>query len=192
MGCIVFFDRDGTLIRDTGYLSDPDKVEPLPGAIEGLVLLSQNGIRLAVVSNQAGLAKGKFDEKQQAAVHARFVDLFGKAGVGFDAVEYCPHHPEGSIDRYRQSCSCRKPGTALADRIMTRLSVPPEWSRWVVGDKMIDIEMGKRIGAATILVATGYGPEERQVCDRSGIQPDAYLSDIKEAACWILSGNRNS
>ncbi len=188
---IVFFDRDGTLINDPGYLSDPDRVEPIPGAIEGLLLLSKNGFRLAVLSNQAGLAKGKFTELQQAAVHERFVELFLRAGVLFEAVEYCPHHPEGIVDKYRKKCNCRKPATGMADRVLDRFPDSASWSRWMVGDKLIDIEMGKRLGARTILVGTGYGTEEQVECHRQGVHPDAYLHDAKEAASWILTDVRN-
>lgn len=187
MDGIVFLDRDGTLIRDTGYLRDPALVEPIPGAAESLRLLAGSGLLLAVVSNQAGLARGKFSEAEQQDVHARFVEMFLSEGVRFDAVEYCPHHPEGVVERYRIACDCRKPSTGMADRALARLSVPPSWSRWMVGDKMVDVEMGKRLGARTVLVATGYGQEEMTRCDRSGVQPDAYLADINEAARWILS-----
>ena len=184
---IVFLDRDGTLIEEQDYLSDPDLVIPIPGAAEGLRLLAENGLLLGVVSNQAGLARGIISESQLDAVHARFVALFREQGVFFDAVEYCPHHPEGIVERYRLECDCRKPATGMAERILSRLSVPPSWSRWVVGDKLIDVEMGKRLGARSVLVSTGYGVEEAERCAERGISPDAYLNDIHEAARWIVS-----
>ena len=188
---IVFLDRDGTLIRDTGYLSDPAEVEPIPGAAEGLRLLAGAGFRLAVVSNQAGLAKGRFDEGQQKAVHDRFVEMFGNLGVRFDAVEYCPHHPEGTVERYRVACDCRKPGTGMAARVLARLSAPESWSRWMVGDKMIDVEMGRRIGARTVLVATGEGAAEFERRDSGFAPPDVFLPDLEQAARWIVSECRN-
>jgi histidinol-phosphate phosphatase family protein len=184
---IVFLDRDGTLIQEQDYLKDPDRVILIPGAAEGLRLLSGQRLILCVVSNQAGIARGKITESQLESVHDRYVSLFAEQGVTFDAIEYCPHHPEGSIDRYRQECDCRKPATGMAERILSRFSVPPSWSRWVVGDKMIDIEMGKRLGARTVLVSTGYGVEEAERCATCGILPNAFLSDIKEAASWIVA-----
>jgi D-glycero-D-manno-heptose 1,7-bisphosphate phosphatase len=184
---IVFLDRDGTLIQEQDYLNDPDRVILIPGAAEGLRLLSEQRLIICVVSNQAGIARGKITESQLEAVHDRFVSLFAEQGVNFDAIEYCPHHPEGSIARYRQECICRKPATGMAERILSRFSVPPSWSRWVVGDKMIDIEMGRRLGARTVLVSTGYGVEEAERCVTCGIVPEAYLSDINEAAHWIVS-----
>ena len=184
---IVFLDRDGTLIEEVGYLRDPSAVRILPGAAEALRLLSRGGFLLAVVSNQAGLAKGRFTEAEMEAVHRRFVSAFGREGVVFDAVEYCPHHPEGAVEPYRLACGCRKPGTELAERILRRLRVPDSCPRFVVGDKMSDVTMGIRLGAATVLVGTGYGNEEKASGERAGIAPDVFLPGIREAAGWILS-----
>lgn len=184
---IVFLDRDGTLIEDVGYNGDPGSVREIPGAAEALLELSRAGYRLAVVSNQAGLARGKFREEQMEAVHRAFVDRFRSRGVVFDAVEYCPHHPEGIVERYRVACACRKPGTGMAERILARLCVPPSCRMWVVGDKMIDILLGKRLHAGTVLVATGYGESERREGERAGQAPDVFLPDVSAAARWILS-----
>lgn len=184
---IVFFDRDGTLIEDTGYLSDPRDVKEIPGAAEGLCRLSREGYALAVVSNQAGLAKGKFGEEQMDAVHRAFVDLFRAGGVEFAAVEYCPHHPEGSVGKYRVACGCRKPSTGMAEKVLALLGKPVSYTIWVVGDKMTDILMGRKLRAKTILVATGYGESERVEGERSGLRPDLFVSGIREAVEWILS-----
>ena len=187
---IVFLDRDGTLIEDTGYPSDPSSVRILPGAALALRRLSENGYLLAVVSNQAGLARAKFTLTQMVAVHQAFLAAFREEGVFFDAVEYCPHHPEGVVEKYRKACSCRKPGVGLAETIIDRLKVPDEYSRWMVGDKLSDIELGVRIKARTVLVETGYGVSERKEGERLGITPDAFLPGMREAATWILSEDR--
>ncbi len=189
---IVFLDRDGTLIEEVGYLRDPAAVRILPGAAEALRTLSEAGYLLAVVSNQAGLARGKFTMAEMEAVHREFVSAFAKEGVVFDAVEYCPHHPEGSVDAYRGGCDCRKPGTGLAERILEALRVPDSAPRYLVGDKMTDVQMGTRIGAATILVGTGYGIEERAAGERSGVPPGVFLPGMREAADWILSQGSGS
>jgi D-glycero-D-manno-heptose 1,7-bisphosphate phosphatase len=184
---IVFLDRDGTLIEEVGYLCDPARLHPLPGAAEGLRRLSSAGYRLAVISNQAGLARGKFTAAEMDAVHREFVAAFRREGVAFDAVEYCPHHPEGTVESYRVACDCRKPGTAMADRVLRNLGVPDACPRWVVGDKMTDVLMGVRLGARTILVGTGYGEREKTVGERLGVAPGAFLPGMREAAEWILS-----
>ena len=184
---IVFLDRDGTLIEDVGYPRDPSAVRVLPGAAEALRLLSREGFLLAVVSNQAGLAKGKFTAAEMEAVHRRFVSAFGEEGVAFAAVEYCPHHPEGVVERYRLVCYCRKPAPGMAERVLKRLGVPASCRIWTVGDKLSDILMGKRLQAETILVATGYGAEAHRESDLLGERPDRYLPSIREAAEWIRS-----
>jgi D-glycero-D-manno-heptose 1,7-bisphosphate phosphatase len=184
---IVFLDRDGTLIEDTGYLSDPLKVREISGAADSLLRLSAKGYTLAVVSNQAGLAKGKFGKEQGEAVHRAFVDLFRAKGVEFAAVEYCPHHPDGSVEEYRAVCACRKPSAGMAEKVLARLGKPASYTMWVVGDKMTDVLMGRSLRAKTILVATGYGISERREGERRGLGPDAFLPSIREAAEWILS-----
>jgi len=187
---IVFLDRDGTLIEEMGYLSDPALLREIPGAAEALNRLDREGYVLAVVSNQAGIAKGKFREDQMEAVHKAFVEYFRARGVEFDAVEYCPHHPGGVVERYRRVCGCRKPAPGMAEKVLQRLAVPPSCRIWVVGDKMSDILMGKRLKAETILVATGYGEKECQEGERLGERPDRFLPSIREAAAWILSGGK--
>jgi histidinol-phosphate phosphatase family protein len=184
---IVFLDRDGTLIEEVGYLRDPSAVRILPGAAEALRLLSREGFLLAVVSNQAGLARGKFTAAEMETVHRRFVSAFGAEGVAFDAVEYCPHHPEGEVEAYRRACGCRKPGTELAEEILRRFRVPDSCPRFVVGDKMSDVSMGVRLGAATVLVGTGYGNAEKASGERAGIAPDVFLTGMREAAGWIVA-----
>ena len=189
---IVFLDRDGTLIEEVGYLRDPSAVRILPGAAEASRLLSREGLLLAVVSNQAGLAKGKFTAVEMEAVHRAFLAAFETEGVVFDAVEYCPHHPEGAVEAYRRACGCRKPGTGLPDGILRRLRVPDSCPRFVVGDKMSDVSMGVRLGAATILVGTGYGNAENASGERAGIAPDVFLPGMREAAGWIVSHGKDS
>jgi D-glycero-D-manno-heptose 1,7-bisphosphate phosphatase len=187
---IVFLDRDGTLIEEVGYLADPREVMEIPGASESLLRLRRGGFALAVVSNQAGLARGRFGEDQSEAVHRSFVSLFRAKGVEFDAIEYCPHHPEGSIQKYRTACACRKPSTGMAEKVLSDLGVPASCTMWMVGDKMTDVLMGRRLRAKTILVATGYGEPERVEGERLGLAPDAFLPSIREAAKWILSGGK--
>jgi D-glycero-D-manno-heptose 1,7-bisphosphate phosphatase len=184
---IVLLDRDGTLIEDVGYLSDPREIREIPGAAESLQRLSDEGFALAVVSNQAGLAKGKFLKEQMEAVHRAFVALFREKGVEFAAVEYCPHHPDGSVEEYRAACGCRKPSPGMAEKVLARLGIPASRPVWIVGDKMTDVLMGRSLKAKTILVATGYGISERKEGERRGLGADVFLPSIREAAEWILS-----
>lgn len=189
---VVFLDRDGTLIEEVGYIKDPADVCILPGAAAALRRLAAEGYLLAVASNQSGLARGKFTRAEMEAVNDAFLAGFRAEDVAFDAVEYCPHHPEGHVAEYGRACSCRKPGTAMAEAVLRRFSVPRSCPRFVVGDKITDILFGIRLGAKTVLVGTGYGASEREEARRRGVAPDAFLPGMPEAADWILSEGRKS
>jgi D-glycero-D-manno-heptose 1,7-bisphosphate phosphatase len=185
---IVFLDRDGTLVEDTGYLADPASVREIAGAAAALSRLSGAGFRLAVISNQAGLARGKFDEAAFRAVHEAFVGLFLAQGVRFDAVEYCPHHPDGIREEYRAECDCRKPGSALPRKVLARYPEEAGKELWFVGDKGIDVETGRSVGARTVLVRTGHGrEEERRLAPPGEGGAEAVVDDIAAAAEHILA-----
>ncbi len=184
---IVFLDRDGTLVEDPGYLGDPALLRELPGAAEALRRLSAGGYRLAVISNQSGLARGKFDEEAFRSVHRAFVDRFLAFGVRFDAVEYCPHHPDAVRPEYRTECDCRKPGSALPAKVLRRFPAEASGRLWFVGDKEIDVATGRAVGAGTILVRTGRGAEEEgRMIEEGAPLPDSVEDDLAGAAGFIL------
>jgi D-glycero-D-manno-heptose 1,7-bisphosphate phosphatase len=145
----VFLDRDGTLIEDVGYLSDPDTVEFIEGAIEGLRALGGLGFALVLVSNQSGIARGLISGEQADAVHERFVSALADKGVELDDVRYCPHGPD-------EGCPCRKPLPGLILDATAALGIDLERS-FVVGDKDADVEAGRRAGCRTIQFGRGGG-----------------------------------
>jgi HAD superfamily hydrolase (TIGR01662 family) len=138
----VLCDRDGTLIVDVPYNGDPTRVEPLPTVSEGLDRLREAAVRLAVVSNQSGVARGDLTEDQVEQVNAEVDRLLGP----FDAMVWCPHGPE-------DGCGCRKPAPGLLARAADLLGVPPERCG-VIGDIGTDVEAATRAGAAGVLVPT--------------------------------------
>jgi len=150
----VMLDRDGTIIRECHYLSDPDQVELIPGAASALRELSRMGLGLVVVTNQSGIGRGLFNHDRLEEIHDRFLELLDAEGVTPDGIYYCPHTPE-------DNCSCRKPRPGLVERASEELDFQPDIG-FVVGDKLCDIELGYRIGATTFLVRTGYGAQEAQ------------------------------
>ena len=138
----VLFDRDGTLIVDVPYNGDPARVEPLPGAAAAVARLRAAGVRVAVVSNQSGIARGLLTHAQVRAVNARVEELLGPLGPW----SWCPHGP---VD----GCGCRKPAPGLILRAAERLGVDP--ARCVViGDIGADVEAARAAGARAILVPT--------------------------------------
>ncbi|WP_419787455.1 D-glycero-alpha-D-manno-heptose-1,7-bisphosphate 7-phosphatase [Pseudodesulfovibrio sp.] len=152
----VLLDRDGTIIYDRHYLSDPEGVELLPGAAEGLRRLIDLGLGLVVVSNQSGVGRGYFDEASVQACNSRMAELLAPYGVTFEGMYWCPHTPE-------EECDCRKPEPGLIQRAARELDFDPAAS-FMVGDKIADMGVGRNAGAATILVRTGKGADHEARC----------------------------
>lgn len=144
----VFLDRDGTLVRDPGYLHNPALVELLPGVAAGLGALAKAGWTLVVVSNQSGIARGLYGPEAFFAVMARIGELLAPHGVRLAASYYCPHHPD-----FTGSCACRKPGVELFERAARDLGLGLR-SSWFAGDKLQDAEPALRLGGRGILVGT--------------------------------------
>jgi D-glycero-D-manno-heptose 1,7-bisphosphate phosphatase len=169
----VLLDRDGTLIQERNYLARVEDVELLPASGRGLRLLSQAGLGLAVLTNQSGLGRGYFDQAALNAVHARLTQLLANEGVVLDGIYVCPHDPD-------DDCGCRKPKIGLAQRAAAELDFDPAMS-FVIGDKPCDIDLGRRLGATTFLVRTGYGSFWERECQHS----DFHVDDVLAAALII-------
>ena len=180
----VLLDRDGTIVREIEYLARPEQLELLPGAVEGMRRLRAAGYRLAIVTNQAGVARGYYTERDVRAVHARLREMLGAQGVDVDAVYYCPHHP-GVPGPYRRDCPCRKPGTGMYERAARELGLDLARSV-VVGDKVTDLLPGIRLGCRTVLVRTGYGQSLLEQGALEGVAVDYVADDLLDAADWIL------
>jgi D-glycero-D-manno-heptose 1,7-bisphosphate phosphatase len=180
----VFLDRDGTLIEEVGYLDRPERVALYPWSIDAIRALNQAGVRLVMISNQSGVARGFFSADTVDLVHRHIAALLAAGGARLDAYYYCPHHPHGSIPEYARACDCRKPGRALVDRAATELGVDPRRS-FTVGDRWLDIALARTIGARGILVRTGYGADEEQR-PPADLSADAVVNNLVEAASWIL------
>ena len=142
----VFLDRDGTLIDDEHYLSDPERVRLRPGAARAVRRLREAGLAVVVVTNQSGIARGMFTEAQYEAVRARLDELLAAQGATLDATYHCPHHPE-----FGEACACRKPGIALFQQAASEHALDLARSAFI-GDKLRDVSPAARFGAQGILV----------------------------------------
>jgi len=149
----VFLDRDGVLIEDVGYLSEPGAVALLPGAAEAVAALRDAGWRVVVITNQSGVARGMLTEARLAEIHARLRELLAVEGAEIDGLYYCPHHPDGDVEAYRRSCDCRKPAPGLLRAAARELEIGLSAS-WMVGDKASDIAAGAAAGCRTVLVGS--------------------------------------
>lgn len=163
----AFLDRDGTVVVERHYLADPANVELVPGAAAALRRLSDAGYHLVLVTNQSGIARGLYTERDFHAVQRRVEELLAAEGVHLDSVQYCPHHPD-----ITGPCDCRKPGTALFQRAATRLGV--DFGRSIfVGDRLKDVLPARVLGGRGFLVRTGYGTlQERDAGDDIDIVND--------------------
>ncbi len=184
----VFLDKDGTLIEDVPYNVDPHKIRLMPGVALGLRALQDAGYRLIVVSNQSGVARGYFAETSLRAVFQRLQQLLAATGVTLSDFYYCPHHPEGTVERYALGCHCRKPQPALILRAARDHDVDLSRS-WFVGDILDDAEAGHRAGCRTILVDVG---SETEWLDGSQRRPDYIAHNFAEAARAILAHHFSS
>lgn len=184
----VFLDRDGTLIEETGYLRDPGLIRFIPGSIEAIRLLNENGLKAVVTSNQSGIARGLLTEEELKAVQESLQNRLSEKGAFLDGFYFCPHHPEEGDPPYRQDCSCRKPRPGLIRMAQQDLGVDPAES-YTVGDRATDLEAGRGAGTKTILVRTGYGQEES---GQMKVLPDHVADDLLDAVHWILAGGRTS
>lgn len=140
----AFLDRDGTIIKDTGFIRDPDQVELLHGVGPALAELKRLGFLLVVISNQSGIGRGIIMPDEAERVHERMVELLAEGGVILDAAYYCPHRPE-------DGCRCRKPGIAHFERATLELDIDLAESI-MVGDRDTDAQAGKAAGCRTILL----------------------------------------
>lgn len=172
----VFLDRDGTIIVQKQYLSDPKEVELIDGAAAALKQLRAAGFGLAVVTNQSGIGRGLFDQARLDAIHDRMRALLAREGAAVDAIYACPHAPE-------QACACRKPAAGMIEQAAREHAVDLSRS-WMVGDKDADVDLARTAGLQSILVRTGYGRElETSLTGRA----DLVTDDLREAAERIIA-----
>jgi D-glycero-D-manno-heptose 1,7-bisphosphate phosphatase len=151
----VFFDRDGTLMEEVHYCSDPALVRVYPGIPEALRKLKSAGFLTIVITNQAGIGRGLFTEAQYHAVQEEFLRQLGPGAI--DASYFCPDAPGAPSTRRKP-----EPGMVLEAAARFRIDLA---NSYFIGDKASDIECGRRAGTRTILVLTGYGAEVRCPAD---------------------------
>ncbi len=182
----VFLDRDGVLIEEVYYLSEVSQVRLLPGAAQAVARVNRLGVPVVVVTNQAGVARGKFTEERVREVHAFLDLLLHRHCARVDRWYYCPHHAEATVAAYREACTCRKPGPGMLRRAAAELGLDLERSL-LVGDKVSDLEAGAAAGCATILVRTGHGATVRaKELDRERLRLAGVVPDLGAALAWWL------
>lgn len=157
----LFLDRDGVLVEDIGYLSRPADLRPIDGAAETILTANRRNLAVVIVTNQSGIGRGYYGWEDFAAVQARLDAILEARGARVDMTVACPHHAEAAPPYRHPAHPCRKPRPGMVLRALDRLALDRGRS-WIVGDRIRDLEAGRRAGLAGGLhVGTGQGARER-------------------------------
>jgi D-glycero-D-manno-heptose 1,7-bisphosphate phosphatase len=178
----VFFDRDNTLIATDGYLGDPSGVVLVQGAAEAVARVRALGYSAVIFSNQSGVARGMFPEESVHAVNAKVDELLldQNPTAVIDRHEFCPFHPEATVERYRQESELRKPKPGMILQAAEKLALDLSRS-WAIGDAPRDIEAGKAAGCRTILFKDLSLPPSSAANEPAMVEPDFVAASLKEA-----------
>ena len=153
---LIILDRDGVINQDSkDYIKSPDEWHAVPGSLEAIAKLNKAGYKVAVASNQSGIARGFFSEKMLQKIHEKMHAELAKVGGHFDAVVYCPHHPD-------DNCDCRKPKPKMLLDLMQQFNATTAKTLFI-GDKNTDVETAKAAG-----------------CDAIQVTPENNLADVVE------------
>jgi D-glycero-D-manno-heptose 1,7-bisphosphate phosphatase len=177
---LVILDRDGVINFDSdAYIKSPEEWVPIPGSIEAIAALARNGYTVCVATNQAGLARGLFDERTLEAMHDKMRALVDGAGGRIACIAHCPHHPD-------DGCSCRKPRPGLLLQIAARHAVSLQDVPFI-GDSEKDLQAACAAGARPILVRTGNGA----AVERRGLLPSGtpVYDDLASAAAALIAAD---
>jgi D-glycero-D-manno-heptose 1,7-bisphosphate phosphatase len=190
----VFLDRDGVINEEVGYLDSLENLKIISSAYEAIGRINESEMKAVVISNQAGVARGFFTEEFVNIVNLNIQDALNKRGAKIDKFYYCPHHSTEGKGKYLKDCNCRKPRPGMLLRAAKELNIDLERS-YFIGDRFLDMETAKKVGAKGILVKTGYGndlllddgPDKATPENK----PDFIAIDILEAVLWILKDRKN-
>lgn len=183
----IFFDRDGTLSYEVGYVNHLSRFRLLPWAVDAVRLVNSSSRLAVLVTNQAGVARGYFPESLIHEVHARVRAAMAAGGARLDGIYVCVHHPTVGQPPYRQECDCRKPRPGLLRQAEKDLDADLARS-WMIGDRHGDLVVGWAVGARAALVRTGYGRGELTWHAAQWPRaPDLVAENVLEAVERIVS-----
>jgi D-glycero-D-manno-heptose 1,7-bisphosphate phosphatase len=156
----IFLDRDGTINQEVDYVRSTDEFHLIEGSAPAIRELNEQGWRVFVVTNQSGVARGFLTEAQLAEIHSRLQHVLHEHGASIDAIYYCPHHPDFGKPPYRAVCDCRKPNIGMITRAIHEFDLD-------------------------VLVRTGYGEKELELCRTKGGSPEYVAANLFDAVQYI-------
>lgn len=152
---LVILDRDGVINFDSdAYIKSPEEWQAIPGSLEAIAKLNKQGYKVAIATNQSGLARNYFSLETLTAIHRKLSEELAKLGGHIDKIVYCPHHPD-------EDCLCRKPKAGLLYEIAAHFAISLE-NVPVIGDSLKDLQAAQQVKARPILVLTGNGAKTLQ------------------------------
>ncbi len=174
----IFYDRDGTLVKDPGYVHKIEDFKLLPNVIKGLKLL-KNNFKFFIITNQSGIGRKFFTKDDFNKFNNHLIDVLKGNNIIIEKTFVCPHHPE-------EECDCRKPNIKFIKEAEKEFNLDLKNS-WVIGDHPHDIGMGKNAGCKTIYVLTGHGQKH---LNELKLKPDFTAGDLLEASKFILNNKK--
>lgn len=177
----IFLDKDGTLLADVPHNVDPLLMRLAPGARDALRIFAELDLPLYVISNQSGVAMGKFSIDALDIVNKRLHELVRDCGAMLSGIYWCTHHPDGSVAPHNRLCNCRKPAPGMLLRAAREHGIALEES-WFAGDILDDVEAGNRAGCRTLLIDNGNETVWRRGLFR---QPYYVVANLHDAALTI-------
>lgn len=176
----AFLDRDGVINKDKAYVSRWEDFEFVPGSIEGMRLLQEDGFALVVVTNQSGLARGYYSEAHYQALTQQMLAALKQGGVELARVYHCPHHPEGVVPELSINCDCRKPAPGLLVQAARELNLSLQGSV-LIGDKPSDIQAARLAGLGKAYMVDSDNPESTI----EQVNADGYFDSLWACAKYL-------
>ncbi len=183
---IIFIDRDGVINKDPGgwtehsYVTRWQDFHFLAGALDALMLLKKSGFKVVIISNQAGVGRKLFSREDLDRVTVKMLSAIKNHGGLIENVYYCMHTKE-------ENCNCRKPKTGMLEDAIKLYEAKPR-ETYFVGDSIVDVEAGARLGIATVFVLSGKTSLEES--RKWPIKPDYIFKDLIEAVRWITAKDK--
>lgn len=181
----VFFDRDGTINVEAGYIRDLKNLKLIEGAAESIKKLKEAGFIIILVTNQSGPARNYYSEDWVNTLNNTVNNMLVENGTSLDDIYYCPHLPDGIVPEYTKDCDCRKPNIGMFLKAKEKHNIDFSQS-FMVGDKATDVEAGHNAGCKSILLKTGYGEKVLKGEYQNIPNADYIATDISDACNWIL------
>jgi len=188
MNKAIFLDRDGTINYEKNYLGNIDGLRLFPNCAKAIKKANNALFKIVVISNQAGIARGYFTEKETEKINNEIIKRLKRNNAKIDGFYYCPHHYEKGIGKYKIKCSCRKPGIGLVLQAQKDFNINLEKS-YFIGDRLTDILAGINAGCKTILVLTGYGKNELNLINENS-KPDYIVKNLYEGINLVIKNEQ--